>query len=152
MTKILVVLSLTAAALAAQAPGSTGATGPKTVKKAVTARKATTAPQPAAIAPVTIPKDATENPNGSYSWTDKQGKNWTFVKTPFGIVKSETQASSSTPASLAGTKAFDEGDKIRFEKPSPFGTVKWEKNKTDLTDEERQVVESQQNSQKVKQD
>jgi hypothetical protein len=149
MKKILVVLSLTAASLAAQAPGGTGATGAKAAKKTVAARKVTVAPKPVAVAPVTIPKDAIQNPNGSYSWTDKQGKNWTFVQTPFGVIKSEAPADASTPASLAGARAFDEGDKIRFEKPSPFGTVKWEKNKADLTDEERRLVE---NSQKAKQD
>ena len=43
------------------------------------------------------------------------------------------------------------GDKIRFERPSPFGVVKWEKSKADLTDEERRLVDSQLNSQSASQ-
>jgi hypothetical protein len=130
-------------ALAAQAPAGTGATGPKAVKKSTASSQSSKAPQP-----VTIPADAKANPDGSYAWTDKQGKKWTYVQTPFGVVRSETPADSATPSSLAGAKAFDAGDKVRFEKPSPFGVVKWEKNKADLTDEERRLVDSQ----KAKQD
>lgn len=146
MKRILIVLSLTAAGLAAQAPASTGPTAPKTAKKITAPKKATTAPQA-----VTIPNDATPNPNGTYNWTDKQGKQWTFVKTPFGIMKSEATPDAAAPSSLAGAKAFDAGDKIRFERPSPFGVVKWEKSKADLTDEERRLVDSQLNSQSTSQ-
>ena len=91
-----------------------------------------------------IPADAVANPDGTYSWKDKQGKNWIFVKTPFGVMKTERSTDpAATTASLAGVKAFDEGDKVRFERPSPFGPMKWEKNKADLTDEERSLIDSQ---------
>ena len=49
-------------------------------------------------------------------------------------------------------KAFDEGDKVRFEKPSPFGPVKWEKNKSDLTDDERNLLNGETAQQNAKQD
>jgi hypothetical protein len=144
MRKAFLVLLLTAAGLAAQAPASAGTTAPKTAKKPavakpVVAKKVTSAPQH----PLIIPKDAVANSDGSYSWKDKQGKSWLFVKTPFGVMKSEGNDTPATSTAMAGVKAFDDGDKVRFERPSPFGAMKWEKNKSELTDEERAVVSSQ---------
>ena len=140
MRKAFTVLVMTAASLAAQASASTGTTTPKVTKKTVAAKKATTA----AAKPLTIPTDAVANADGTYAWKDKQGKSWTFVKTPFGVMKSEAySAPAVASSSLTGVKAFDEGDKVRFERPSPFGPIKYEKNKTDLTDDERNLLNSQ---------
>jgi hypothetical protein len=156
MKRLLTVLLFTAAALAAQASASTGsagkkATAPKAAAKA-TAAKPPAKPRATLAQPLTIPKDAVENANGSYTWTDKQGKKWTFVKTPFGVSKTEADAVPVASASMPGVKAFDAGDKIRFEASTPFGTSKWEKNKADLTDEERALVNSQIASPNAKQE
>jgi hypothetical protein len=132
MLKAFAVLLFTAALVAAQAPGGTGATGRKATNK--TAVKTTTAQ------PLTIPADAMANPNGSYSWTDKQGKRWIFVKTPFGVMKQEAVPPPSDSNALTGMKAYADGDKVRFERATPFGPMKWEKNKADLTDEERALL------------
>jgi len=32
---------------------------------------------------------------------------------------------------------------VKFERQTPFGTTKWEKNKTDLTDDERAILAAQ---------
>jgi 3-phosphoglycerate kinase len=151
MKNALAILLVTAAALAAQASASTGATASKSARKPVAAKaakKVTSSPQH----PVVIPKDAVANSDGSYTWKDKQGKSWLFVKTPFGVMKSQAgdASASSTSTAMAGVKAFDEGDKVRFERPSPFGPMKWEKNKSELTEEERAVVSSQAASQNAK--
>ena len=146
MKNACVILLLTAAGLAAQASASTGPSKPKAAKKATAASKATS-PQP-----VTIPADAVANADGTFSWTDKQGKKWTFAKTPFGVMRSEVTPAPATSASLSGVKAFDEGDKVRFEKQSPFGVIKWEKKKTELTDEERDLITKQAASQNAKQE
>jgi hypothetical protein len=159
----LTVLLLTAAALAAQASANTGATTSGTARKTTAAKptvskaiKATTAAKPATIAaaPLTIPKDAVANADGSYSWTDKQGKKWTFIKTPFGISKYEPSGApvAAPSESLARAKAFDEGDKVRFEVPTPFGVSKWEKNKSELNDEERNLLKRQTSGLNTKQD
>jgi hypothetical protein len=96
---------------------------------------------------VTIPKDAIANPDGvSYSYTDKQGKKWTFTKTPFGIMKAPAAdpAAVAAPASdLSGVKTIDKGDTVRFERAGPFGVMNWEKKKTDLNDDERRLFETQ---------
>lgn len=113
---------------------------PKTPKKTAVAAK----PTAPTVKPLVIPKDATPNADGTYSWADKAGKKWIFAKTPFGISRMEDVASfaSAAPAGQF-VKAFEVGDKIRFERQSPFGTNKWEKNKADLTDEERAIVAAQ---------
>jgi hypothetical protein len=101
--------------------------------------------KPATPAPqaVTIPKDAVPNADGtSYLYTDKQGKKWVYAKTPFGIIKNAySDAPAAAPAADTGaTKAIDQGETVKFERPSPFGTMSYEKKKSDLTDDERRVL------------
>ena len=43
-------------------------------------------------------------------------------------------------------KTTDAGDTVKFERQTPFGVSKWEKKKSDLTDEERKLVDSQNQS------
>ena len=125
---------------AAQASTNTGGSASKGTKKPAVATKTTAKPQQQ----LAIPTDAVARPDGSYTWTDKQGKNWLFVKTPFGVMKSQAADSpAATASSLAGVKVFDEGDKVRFERPSPFGVIKSEKSKSELTDDERALLASQ---------
>ncbi len=143
MTKIPSALLLLTCALCAQTPSATKSTA-KSVKAATKSTAA--APQP-----VTIPKDAVANPNGSFSWTDKQGKKWLYSNTPFGVIKS-ADGDGADASSLAGVTAFDAGEKVRFEKPSPFGPISWVKSKTDLTSEERSLFDSQTATGKKKQE
>jgi len=91
---------------------------------------------------VVIPKDAVEGSDGNFRATDAQGKKWIYRKTPFGVAKSEdkpTAVSTQPPQEDTLTKATDAGDSVHFEKPSPFGTVKWDKKKTDLDANEQSV-------------
>jgi hypothetical protein len=129
MMKSLVVFLAVAAALTATEPAK---------------KKAKPAPAPQAV---TIPKDAVPNADGNtYTYTDKSGKKWIYAKTPFGIMKSaalDPSVSNAAPADVAATKVIDKGDSYRFERPGPFGTIGWEKKKTDLNDSERQIVDSQ---------
>jgi hypothetical protein len=107
--------------------------------------------KPAPPQALTIPKDAVRNGNGTYSYTDKQGKKWLYRDTPFGIIRTPGPESgadtrpNSKPATSA-TKVTDKGDTVQFERSSPFGVTKWEKKKSDLTDEERKLVDAQNQS------
>ncbi len=58
--------------------------------------------------------------------------------TPFGTTKSLTDTKSSPPI-----KAVEVGDVVRFERKTPFGTSKWEKKKSELTDDERKILAQQ---------
>jgi hypothetical protein len=137
MKKVLTIALLAAFGLAAQAPAKTTqkAHAAKTRAKAAAAKPAT----PKAIQ---IPKDAVARPDGTYAWTDKAGKSWIFVRTPFGVIRSAAQSSPAS-ASIADAKAIDAGDKVRFETRTPFGVITHEKSKADLTDDERKLYESQ---------
>ena len=108
-----------------------------------TTKKPKAAPPPQAI---TIPKDAVPNADGSsYTYTDKQGKKWIYAKTPFGIMKSAASDTTVSNTETVGpsTKVIDKGDSVRFEKPGPFGTIAYEKKKTELNESERQAVDAQ---------
>lgn len=102
---------------------------------------------------LTIPKGAVKNDNGTYSYTDKQGKNWIYRDSAFGVVKTpgpaagagaQTGAKPAAPAAKASaTKVIDKGDTVQFERSTPFGPTKWEKKKSDLTEEERKMLDAQ---------
>jgi hypothetical protein len=136
MTRLITVAALLAAAVCAQA----------TQKKSdgTTTTPATT-PPPGSVS--SVPKDAVKNADGTWSYTDKQGRKWVYVNTPFGIIKSDVTDAESRPAAppVANTRVIDKGDTVRFEQPGPFGPIAWEKKKSDLTDQERQMIEAQQN-------
>jgi len=118
-----------------------------TAPAAVNPKKKPAAKPAANSGQLTIPKDATPNPDGTYSWTDKAGKQWIYSKTPFGISKTEDMGAG--PAALASQpkdsfiKATDSGDSVKFERKTPFGVTKWERKKSELTDDERRVFEQQ---------
>ena len=122
MKSVITVIILCAAAICAPAQ---------------TNKKETAAPAPKVVA---IPKDAVQNPDGTYGYTDKDGKKWIYIKTPFGVVKNaapDTPASTDPPPNSSPTKpddssakavdgltkAIDKGDTVRFERASPFGTI-----------------------------
>ena len=122
---------------------------------AQTAKKKAPAKAPAAKAvaapkPIEIPRGAVEIAANTFSYTDPAGKKWIYTKSPFGVMRREDTAAvapqTSTEPDLREVKAFDAGDSVRFEQPSPFGPVKWERKKTELTAGERALWERQQAS------
>ena len=100
---------------------------------------------PPAPTTITIPKDAVQDPGGqSYTWTDQSGKKWTYSKTPFGVMKFPKADEAAQPTvDMSLTKSIDKGDTVRFERPGPFGTISWEKKKTDLTPDEQRLFDAQ---------
>jgi hypothetical protein len=108
-------------------------------------KKADPNPGGATVPAVTIPNDAVPNSDGkTYTYTDKDGKKWTYAKTPFGVVKTPAaDKPSGARTSSNSTKAIDKGDTVRFERPSPFGIMSWEKKKSELTDDERHILDTQ---------
>ena len=98
----------------------------------------------AAAAPKEIPAGAVRSEDGSYHYTDPQGKKWIYRKTPFGIARLEDKpADASREAGpinrFEDVKATEDGDTIRFERPGPFGTYKWQRKKTELNEMEKTV-------------
>ena len=103
--------------------------------------------------PAGIPKGAVHNPDGTYNYMDKQGDRWVYRPSPFGWMKSaytEPVDPSAKAPETSTAKATDEGDVVRFERNSPFGPVKWERKKSELTDEERRILDAQNAKQNAK--
>ncbi len=113
----------------------------KTTGTTTTTTTATGVPTRQSPPNVVIPKGAVEGDDGNFRFTDAQGKKWIYRNTPFGVAKSEDKGSGVpvAPQQDTLTTATDAGDSVNFEKPSPFGTVKWTKKKTELDANEQSV-------------
>ena len=117
---------------------------------------AKTSPPPAAKqnrktpALMAVPKDAVETAPGFYRWTDKEGKVWTYRRSPFGVSRwpAEPRDAQQDPLEkekVAGevTTAVDQGDSIRFERATPFGKRTWVRKKAELTEDEQRIWDLQ---------
>jgi len=72
-----------------------------------------------------------------------KGKAATGYTTPFGVLHSDgkTAEPHAKPQPPLDFKVTEEGDSLRFERPSPFGVRKWTRKKTDLTEMEKAAWE-----------
>jgi len=138
--RILVCMFVLSGCLAAQDPAKTS---PPPAAKQTKKAKA-----PALTA---IPKDAVETTPGFYSWTDKDGKVWTYRRTPFGVsrwpadsVDTQQSAVDKRNAGQERTTAVEQGDSIRFEQATPFGKRAWVRKKTELNETEQRIWDLQQ--------
>src|SRR5690348_13708173 len=68
-----------------------------------------------------LPAGAVQTAAGTYSYTDPQGKKWTYRQTPWGLAKIEEKDAASTSAAAEMEKkqadlttAKEDGDTIRF--------------------------------------
>lgn len=95
-------------------------------------------------APDAIPPGAVETNPGTWHYTDAAGKKWIYRKTPWGTARFEdaqgvTVKSEAEIKDAESIKAVEDGDSIRFEKPGPFGTYKWSRKKSELSEAEQQA-------------
>jgi hypothetical protein len=90
-----------------------------------------------------LPAGAQEIAPNTYRHTDEQGKTWIYRRTPFGLAKYEEKLEKKTEDDVApaNMKAFEDGDNVRFERPTPFGTARWVRKKSELNDVERAAWE-----------
>ena len=107
-------------------------------QKKASAKKKSTPP-----AELTLPAGAVMVEPGTYNFTDAQGKKWIYRKTPFGLARVEDKpaAASPTPAAGIAITATEEGDVVRFERPGPFGTYRWQKKRSELDADEQAALE-----------
>jgi len=91
-----------------------------------------------------IPAGAKEVAPNVYRYTDSNGKTWNYRRTPFGITKWDDAAVPPQRAPEAKSNPVtvtDLGDSYRFEKKTPFGGATWVRKKTDLTEDEKAMVD-----------
>ena len=93
-----------------------------------------------ALSAAQIPAGAVKSDDGSYHYTDKSGKKWIYRQTPWGVSKAEDKPAEPLPVErYDNVTATDAGDSVHFERPGPFGTYKWNRKKTELSDMEQAV-------------
>jgi hypothetical protein len=113
-------------------------------------KKKTEAPPAKLIKPLTVPPGAVEREPGHFYYTDSAGKKWIYIKTPFGIARVEDAppaANAPKPVDeFANIKIIEEGDVVKFERPSPFGTYKWQKKKSELDEKEKAALAKSQDT------
>lgn len=114
-----------------------------TRKAKKSAAKKTTAPAARQAEVITIPKGAVLGEDGSYHFTDKNGKKLVYRNTPFGVARAEDKPAAQPVQGPELTRATVVGDTVRFERPNAFGISRWEKKTSELTDDEKKVLESQ---------
>ena len=92
---------------------------------------------------LTLPKDAVKIEAFTYRWTDSDGKTWIYRETPFGLVRYEEEAAKRREADAVAEQprleAFDEGERVRFERQTPFGKQRWYRDKSELSGEEAEA-------------
>jgi hypothetical protein len=133
---------------------------PRVMPTAATAAQSRKPAQPSKPAPdqkAKAPSPAPSVPPGAtlvepnlYRFTDSTGKTWNYRQTPFGITKwEETSAPAAHLAAQPNqvksepVTVTDLGDSYRFQKKTPFGESNWVRKKSELTDDEKALVEGQ---------
>lgn len=104
--------------------------------------------------PSGVPAKAVLVEPGTWKDTDAKGKVWLYKVSPFGVSKvaEKPEPGSSTGNMYTGTVSASEkpsnvvatidGDTIRFQQPTPFGTKKWTRNVNDnMENDERAAIE-----------
>ena len=152
MKKAIVLLTVWAAVAVAQTAVE------KTTQPQAAAKGAKTAPRggktvpPAAApakpvtrmaVPLEIPKEAIKQPDGGYKFTDKNGKRWVYNQTFGGVSRMDDMSDPAAPRvkqAAAFDKFSDDGEVIHFERQGPFGPMKWDRKKAELTEEERNAI------------
>ena len=92
-----------------------------------------------------VPEGAKQISDTQYRWLDAQGVAWIYTVGPFGASKHKegekvVEPPPAGPPPQNPLKAFPEGDTVRFELSTPFGTRKYSKKRTDLNDGERKAL------------
>ncbi len=116
-----------------------GAENKKKSKPAPAAAAAKPAAAKPAVPELRVPPDAVLIEPGMWRYTDPDGKVWIYRKGPFALVRIPEAKDADAPPE--GMKASEDGEVVRFEKPTPFGVARWSKKKDALDVTERAVWE-----------
>lgn len=147
-------LSATALTLAMCAASAFGQQGGSTADKTAKAAQAKVAAKrvPAA-AGTELPADAVKMQEGVYKAKDAKGKTWIYSRTPFGWTKTEESSfkEAARASEVPSIRAIGvEGDKVKFERDSPFGKSVWTKPISDLAPDEKAAYELKLNAKSEK--
>ncbi len=101
------------------------------------------APPKAAMATkLAVPQGAVAQKDGTWRFTDSNGQRWIYRDSPFGITRvPDTGKEEPVQEQTAGMKASEVDGQIHFERPGPFGPVRWVRTKDQMNEAERKVWE-----------
>jgi hypothetical protein len=101
-----------------------------------------------AALPAGVPAGATEVEPNQWRHVDANGKAWLYFRNPFGVSKiseEEHKKYASAPAGTAAQPAIRveavSGETVKFSRLGPFGTYRWERKSSELTEDEREALE-----------
>jgi hypothetical protein len=104
-------------------------------------------PAAASQAGVKLPAGAQRIDDLTYRYQDAQGKAWIYRQTPFGFNRAEESALAKTAVAKTAevpdanpVKVRDLGDSYEFVKNTPFGPSRWTRKKSELGQDERDMV------------
>ena len=86
-------------------------------------------------------KNDSKKPAAAEQPASKDGKKYVERRTPFGVARVEDKGDEKAEEPPANMRAFEEGDNIRFERPTPFGVAHWVRKKSELNEMERAAWE-----------
>jgi len=86
-----------------------------------------------------VPPGAVATAPSTWRFTDAQGNKWIYHTSPFGITREREGAARPVTPEFDNVKAVEDGDVIRFERPTPFGPLRWQTKKPELNEMERSV-------------
>jgi hypothetical protein len=92
---------------------------------------------------VTLPTGAKKTGEGTWDFTDADGKQWVFKQMPFGLTrmsKADLDARTNTALPDGMSVAPDAAGAYKFTRRTPFGAVTYVKKADDLSETERAVV------------
>ena len=94
-----------------------------------------------------IPAGAKETEPFLFTFTDADGKKWFYRQTPFGVVKWEDKPVTTPPMADNTNPVIitDLGDSVRFLWKTPFGDQSWVRKKSELNDDEKAMMQREQN-------
>ena len=100
-----------------------------------------------------VPAGAKQIGQNRYRYT-ANGKNWIYVRTPFGLSKhEETAEDKAEPAADAADPQLtieEDGDVLHFRRKNLFGESRWTRRKSELTEEEKAAWEQSKKRKVVK--
>jgi hypothetical protein len=99
---------------------------------------------PQASQPLSVPPGAVAVAPRAFLVTDADGKRWIYHTSPFGVSREPEGAPQRFHRDYATIKAVEDGETVRFERPTPFGTLRWQARKSELNEIERMVWEREQ--------
>ena len=151
--KTLILILMPLALVMGQQKKATKKRATAPTQSSVTQPASAAQPVPAAAPPPSSNAEALKIPAGAkevepflFAYTDAEGKKWFYRQTPFGVVRWEDKPITTPPMADNTNPVIitDLGDSVRFLWKTPFGDQSWVRKKSELSDDEKTMMQREQ--------